>query len=151
MNLLVSRAAMSAAESERVVYYEDLAPAKSVKNNAESTTPAKAATAAVESSGNTGTKSVDTAKVGTKRQRTIGEMFGPSTTVAKKPKLGQSASFGSQPLNSIPFSLSGYLDSLNEEERDLLSLECETMGKSWSVPQRASVRYPNLYVLGSRF
>ncbi|TBU49769.1 uracil-DNA glycosylase [Dichomitus squalens] len=34
-------------------------------------------------------------------------------------------------LNSIPFSLKEYQDTLSEEEKSLLALECETMGKSW--------------------
>lgn len=35
------------------------------------------------------------------------------------------------PLNSIPFSLQKYKDSLTEEERNLLALEYETIGLSW--------------------
>lgn len=34
-------------------------------------------------------------------------------------------------LNSIPFSLSAYQQSLTDEQKDLLLLECETMGLSW--------------------
>ena len=36
-------------------------------------------------------------------------------------------------LNSIPFSMTSYLQSLSEEEKRLLQLECEVMGKSWQV------------------
>ena len=34
-------------------------------------------------------------------------------------------------LNSIPFSLSAYQNSLSEGEKDLLRLECECIGLSW--------------------
>ena len=86
-----------------------------------------------------------------KRQRTLLDMLGSGPgqstgTTSKKPKLtvpGPSdkptvsrtqTSGGSpsqQPLNSIPFSLSQYIDSLTEDQKRLLKLECETMGKSW--------------------
>ncbi|KAF8656815.1 hypothetical protein AX16_002364 [Volvariella volvacea WC 439] len=36
-----------------------------------------------------------------------------------------------QPLNSIPFSLSSFQESLTEEQRRLLKLECEVMGRAW--------------------
>ncbi|KAJ7761463.1 uracil-DNA glycosylase-like protein [Mycena olivaceomarginata] len=38
---------------------------------------------------------------------------------------------GTQRLNSIPFSLSAFVDSLPTDARALLALECDTMGKSW--------------------
>jgi uracil-DNA glycosylase len=88
-----------------------------------------------------------------KRQRTLFDMLGSapsqgSNTPSKKPKLtasGSSAgnhnklsavsssggSSGPQPLNSIPFSSSEYTDSLTGDQKRLLKLECETMGKSW--------------------
>jgi len=90
---------------------------------------------------------------GLKRQRTLMEMVATgskSTTgqAPKKVKLEHSDSpssgektpassslkqalVGKQSLNSIPFSMSAYLESLTEEEKKLLQLECETMGKSW--------------------
>jgi uracil-DNA glycosylase len=91
-----------------------------------------------------------------KRQRTLFDMFGSapnqgSNTSSKKPKLtasgssgnqeklaavsssssGASSGSGLQPLNSIPFSSSGYIGSLTGDQKRLLTLECETMGKSW--------------------
>ena len=89
-----------------------------------------------------------------KRQRTLFDMFGSapnqgSSTPSKKPKFTASGSLGNdnkpsavsssggssasglQPLNSIPFSLSEYIDSLTGDQKRLLTLECETMGKSW--------------------
>ncbi len=87
-----------------------------------------------------------------KRQRTLMDMFAnsqgknASDPSAKKLKLSpasstrQSASsssgtvakgFGVQRLNSIPFSMSGFQESMTDEQRDLLRLECEAMGKSW--------------------
>jgi uracil-DNA glycosylase len=38
---------------------------------------------------------------------------------------------GFQKLNSIPFSMSAYQESLTEEQKKLLALECDVMGKSW--------------------
>lgn len=87
-----------------------------------------------------------------KRQRTLFDMLGSapsqgSNTSSKKPKLTASGSSGNhdklfavsspggssglQPLNSIPFSSSEYIDSLTGDQKRLLKLECETMGKSW--------------------
>lgn len=86
-----------------------------------------------------------------KRQRTLFDMLGSAPTqntgtTSKKPKLtargagdkrtvvGVQSSAGSndqQALNSIPFSLSEYIDSLTDDQKRLLKLECETMGKSW--------------------
>lgn len=76
-----------------------------------------------------------------KRQRTLEDMFtsNPNSS-AKKLKL-----IPSQPrpsplnaltkLNSIPFSFAAFVESLSDEHRQLLHLECETMGKSWYVEQ----------------
>jgi uracil-DNA glycosylase len=88
-----------------------------------------------------------------KRQRTILDMFGSAprqssdASSSKKRKVTASSvgndklsssgaqssggSSGQQSLNSIPFSLSEYVDSLTEDQKRLLKLECETMGKSW--------------------
>lgn len=84
-----------------------------------------------------------------KRQRTLFDMLGStsnqdSKAISKKPKLAASGSgnkpsaAGTQPsagstgsLNSIPFSLAEYVASLTEDQKRLLELECETMGKSW--------------------
>ena len=88
------------------------------------------------------------ASSGTKRQRTLMDMFGGTPSVSqtkKKLKLengeaGPSSTpdgstsghdDGLQSLNSVPFSLSAYQADLSDEERDLLALECDTMGKSW--------------------
>lgn len=40
---------------------------------------------------------------------------------------------GLQALNSIPFSMQTFKESLTEEQKELLQLECETLGKSWQV------------------
>jgi uracil-DNA glycosylase len=88
-----------------------------------------------------------------KRQRTLGETFfgaqgkkkssplkglkpsgGSTSSIASdsstRPKASESAS-GLVKLNSIPFSMTAYLESLSDEEKRLLQLECEVMGKSW--------------------
>ncbi len=88
-----------------------------------------------------------------KRQRTLFDMLGSapnqgSNTSSKKPKLtaasgssgneklsavssSSGGSSGLQPLNSIPLFLNEYIDSLTGDQKRLLKLECETMGKSW--------------------
>ena len=87
-----------------------------------------------------------------KRQRTLFDMLGSApkqgsdASSSKKPKLAASSlgndklssgaqssgrSSGQQSLNSIPFSLSEYVESLTEDQKRLLKLERETMGKSW--------------------
>jgi uracil-DNA glycosylase len=74
-----------------------------------------------------------------KRQRTLADMFsgsqekedGESEPSAKKPKLTAQGTASLTKLNAIPFSLSAYQESLSEEEKRLLALECDTMGKSW--------------------
>lgn len=78
-----------------------------------------------------------------KRQRSIVEMF-PSKVASesyssKRQKTGSTASgvimentvSGVASLNSIPLNLEAFCASLTEEERELLKLEIETMGKSW--------------------
>lgn len=128
---------------ENVVYFEDLevkatAPEDNGKKISVSVSTTKSTTATV-----TG-----------KRQRTLMEMVSSgakakdSDQPTKKPKLVRNSSssrttdepsssppkpviFGLQPLNSIPFSMQAFKDSLTEEQKGLLLLECETMGKSW--------------------
>ncbi|KAL9714208.1 uracil DNA glycosylase [Leucoagaricus gongylophorus] len=87
-------------------------------------------------------------KSSNKRQRTIEDMFfGPkkATGIPKKAKLSDSndvstsmkiavaapKSSGLQKLNAIPFSLSEFRNSLNEEQQRLLQLEYESLGRSW--------------------
>ena len=100
-----------------------------------------------------------TAAVAVKRQRTLMDMLGGShdgAKDAKKTRLSASASsapkknansLGLPKLNSIPFSLSKFQDSLSEEQRRLLQLECEVMGKSWSV---ANPFFPHYILIGCR-
>jgi uracil-DNA glycosylase len=94
----------------------------------------------------------------TKRQTTIESMFGPKTKKAKVTAKVTTASTSASgdvaesatdetekttatdgapkrkqgtTLNSIPFSMSEYEDSLSAQEKELLQLECATLGKSW--------------------
>ena len=84
-----------------------------------------------------------------KRQRTLGETFfgfqgkmKTSPLKGLKPSGGSTSSIASDSstrrpkaglvkLNSIPFSMTTYLESLSDDEKRLLHLECEVMGKSW--------------------
>jgi uracil-DNA glycosylase len=101
-----------------------------------------------------GSESVTVAPTQVKRQRTLVDMFSGSQKKTSEPsakKIKLSASFSSsssskstrviavngvkptgvQKLNSIPFSLASFQDSLTEEKKKLLELECDVMGKSW--------------------
>ncbi|KAL4062837.1 uracil-DNA glycosylase-like protein [Scleroderma yunnanense] len=141
-------------EEKRVVYLEDV----------ESTAP---------SLSQESTKSAtSTATVSNKRQRSILDMFGSqdsqtngeSKAVVKKTKLDDSQNNESnpvfkkaktagsstgphEPLNSIPFSLSEYIESIPQEHRDLLRLECECMGKSWLKLLKDEIKKPYFIAL----
>ena len=134
--------AKSMSDPSRIVYLEDLegpaVPKTEKKESSETTVASK------KTSKDASKTTETTAAASLKRQRTLMEMFGGSTgaksgeSSTKKIKLATSGSSvepsRTQSLNSIPFSLSGYMSSLSEEEKRLLALECETMGKSWYVP-----------------
>ncbi|TFK98679.1 uracil-DNA glycosylase [Pterulicium gracile] len=93
-----------------------------------------------------------------KRQRTIGEMFGPSSTTSKAPAAKRAklevtstnksvVSTSSKPsgpaVASISeFSLTKFKESLNPEERKLLLLECEAMDESWLALLEKEIRKP---------
>ena len=65
-----------------------------------------------------------------KKQKTTSE---PSTNKNDASGSSKTPALGLQPLNSIPFSLAEFKAELTEESRELLQLECETMGLSWWV------------------
>lgn len=138
-------------EKEEVVYLEDLvAPTKAATDTA-SKTSSQTSTASTDTkvAAAGGAENGKPAAAGSlKRQRTLVDMFSaaPASTGSKKLKLEKSGSAGSlavsarmstaavsgsQSLNSIAFSLSAYQESLSEIERQMLGLECETLGKSW--------------------
>lgn len=130
-------------ESESIVYLEDIETKKVTKAglSAEGSLNAKPDAVAAKSS-----KPDNIAEAGNKRQRNLMDMFSsgsqPSTSsgsTAKRLKLTTSnptlparmtQSRGLR-LNAIPFSLSQFQESLSEEQRGLLALECAYMGKSW--------------------
>jgi len=134
----VPRVAMSGADSDQEVYYEDLIspPTKAERPVASpkvKETEVKAASASTPVPHKVPVQE-NPAPNSLKRQRTLMDMFGGSS--AKKTKInGPSSGAVSKTLtlNSMPFNLDGFINSLTEEQRDLLGLEIETMGKSWSV------------------
>ena len=129
---------MPEADSEQEVYYDDLIapPTKTELPTADlkvKETEVKAASAGVSVPSKVPAKE-NIASNPLKRQRTLVDMF--SSSSAKKTRVdGPSTAVVSKTptLNSIPFNLNGFINSLSEEQRDLLSLEIGTMGKSWSV------------------
>lgn len=166
---------MSKQPVEEVVYLEDLisntapAPPQSSQNSdakASSQTSEKSVDSkAAAPGGSENGKSASTS--GVKRQRTLVDMFSaaPSGSSKKLKKEGSGGTVvsvkmsassstavvsGSQSLNSIPFSLSAYQEALSEQERQLLGLECETMGKSWYVRSSPCTRSFILPFIGGR-
>lgn len=144
------------SDEKRVVYLEDLESpsASQTTDTGKENTTVKETTKAVavaEKKKDASGKAAAT-KTGTKRQATLMDMFssggsaGTAQPSAKKVKLDKSGSAAAvsvaqgssgvragQTLNSIPFSPSEFVASLSEDERRLLALECESMGKSWCV------------------
>ena len=137
---------MTTSSGNRVVYLEDLEQPSSQATLAS--TDEKSVV--VSSDHNENVEPKEATSTTGKRQRTLFDMLGSTPGQgsekknAKKPKLAASGSSdkpsvaessrgsaGLQSLNSIPFSLSDYVDSLTEDQKKLLKLECETMGKSW--------------------
>ncbi|KAG6832828.1 hypothetical protein H0H92_009447 [Tricholoma furcatifolium] len=97
-----------------------------------------------------------------KRQMTLMDMFSGSQSKepsAKKMKLGPSGAsssslkssgskvFGVPKLNSIPFSLSEYQEALTDDQKSLLKLECEVMGKSWLKLLKDEIKKPYFIAL----
>lgn len=73
-----------------------------------------------------------TTATGKKRQRTLMDMFGGTvTTTSTSSRSAKKAKLENEPGVEDSFSVSAYETELSDEERDLLALECETMGKSW--------------------
>ncbi|KAF5359422.1 hypothetical protein D9756_003307 [Leucocoprinus leucothites] len=132
-------------ETETTVFLED------IDSNYKARKPEDDEQSASQSSQPGSSSSQEQKKAPNKRQRTIEDMFfGPKKAGAgpsKKAKLSGSQLTDTSPskkitvtapktsgilkLNSIPFSLSDFKESLNEEQKRLLQLECEAMGKSW--------------------
>ncbi|KAF9223469.1 uracil-DNA glycosylase [Gyrodon lividus] len=144
-------------DETRVVYLEDVETVVSSTDGASLIAPS----ASQEKSNVTAST---TASNGLKRQRTLIDMFsGPKNSqskntrepAAKKAKLVTPDSSSStsafkitgpssdiQRLNSIPFSLSQFIESIPEEHRHVLQLECECMGKSWLKVLKDEVKKP---------
>lgn len=128
---------MSEADSKQEVYYEDLLgpstkPERPTTGPEVKETEVKATSASISAPSKVPAQENSVANP-LKRQRTLMDMFSGSS--AKKTKVdGQSVVVSrTQTLNSIPFNLNGFINSLTEEQRDLLGLEIQTMGKSWLV------------------
>ncbi|KAH7884670.1 uracil-DNA glycosylase-like protein [Phlebopus sp. FC_14] len=137
-------------DEERVVYLEDI-------ENTISTTSSQENGSATPSASQEQTV-VNAPAVSNKRQRTLMDMFaGPQGShssksaepAAKKPKLAVSTPVTSrlQRLNSIPFSLPQFIESIPEEDRHLLKLECECMGKSWLKLLKDEIKKPYFIAL----
>ncbi|KAI0050447.1 uracil-DNA glycosylase [Auriscalpium vulgare] len=140
------------ASDARVVYHADLdGSADGAQSPHHSSGDASSATRQIVT---------EPAAAGVKRQRTLVDMFKSSESTPhayKKLKSNNSASGSSgrhpagttvtpagepQSLNSIPFSQSAYIDSLTENQKRLLSLECQAMGKSWLKVLKDEIKKP---------
>ncbi len=71
----------------------------------------------------------------TKRQRSLLDMMpsAPSSSPTSRSTTTKIAKTDLPTLNSIPLSMSDFQNSLSDEAKRLLTLECESMGKSWLV------------------
>lgn len=119
---------MSDQPQNTVVYLEDIAPATKP--------PAKG--------GSSGSKAPTEAKTGEKRQRGLFE-FGVKRRKADDGVARPSSS--PTKLNSIPFSLREFVESLSEEQRALLKLECETLSPVWLKMLKDELRKPYFLAL----
>ena len=128
-------------DSQPTVYLEDIDP--TFKSTSKRERP--------DEGPQPGNPSTVTPAAPVKRQRTLRETFFGAQGKMKtsplkglKPSGGSTSSIASDSstrlkasasglvkLNSIPFSMTAYLESLSDEEKRLLQLECEVMGKSW--------------------
>ncbi|OCH95469.1 uracil-DNA glycosylase [Obba rivulosa] len=133
--------------AENVVYLEDLeekSESETVKPHV-SGAPTSAELTKAEAKAPAGAQAKSTG-VGLKRQRTLLDMFAGSDSSAPAPAVKkirtESSSSSLQPLNSVPFSSSGFWESLTDEEKELLALECETLGKSWLKILKDEIRKP---------
>ncbi|KAJ4463419.1 uracil-DNA glycosylase [Lentinula edodes] len=70
-----------------------------------------------------------------------------SSVESSSPSRSSASVFGIQKLNSIPFSLKAFQDSLNEEQARLLRLECAVMGKSWLKVLKDEIKQPYFIAL----
>lgn len=138
-------------KEKSVVYLEDLeapqsSPANSLSGSGEKENALVVASKTVTKTANDASNKSVVTKTSNKRQATLMDMFSGGSSQPSKKKMRVESSVASitseteassadtksgQTLNSIPFSLSGYTESLSDEEKRLLGLECETMGKSW--------------------
>lgn len=117
-------------KSAPVVYLEDLeGPINAAKENVkrDASQPSKASPAKSDASER------KTQTGATKRQMTLKDMLPSGSTTPKTPvaKKARTALSANPSLNSIPFSLSDFQSTFSDEEKKLLALECQTMGKSW--------------------
>lgn len=165
-NLLPNALSMTTPSGNRVLCLEESGPQSSqasVASNDENTVGASFDRDEKAKPNKNPSPSITTGK----RQRTLLDMLGsgPSQrtgTISKKPKLtapssgdrptdigtqssGESPS--QQALNSIPFSMSEFVDSLTEDQTRLLKLECETMGKSWLKVLKDEIKKPYFITL----
>ncbi|KAJ8582736.1 uracil-DNA glycosylase [Rhizopogon salebrosus TDB-379] len=141
------------ADDQHVVYLEDVETTALSTPNAEnvSVTPSASQNGSVKAA----VKTTEATGV-MKRQRTLMDMLsGPpngnsAEPAAKKLKLASNSGSAKiavggvsvQRLNAIPFSLSQYTDSIPEDHRHLLKLECECMGKSWLKLLKEEIKKP---------
>lgn len=148
------------SDTERVVYLEDLEETSAVQPKEQAKENKALATTAVSETKDASNKK-EAPKTSGKRQRTLMDMFssasgsGGSQPSAKKIRLEKTGASSSsadnakstglqatKSLNSIPFSPSDFLASLSENERRLLTLEIESMGKSWLKVLKDEIRKP---------
>lgn len=138
------------------VYLEDIETPSTQTNTQSTQSEQNGSSEEIGLQGASGASETVTAVANNKRkQRTLVDMFagsqpskasGPATKKLKlsasepgRPTRSGSTSVASSSknlrLNAIPFSLAQYQESLSAEQRNLLALECASMGKSWCATE----------------
>ncbi|KAF5392234.1 hypothetical protein D9757_001517 [Collybiopsis confluens] len=139
------------SDEEQVEYYEDLAPSSSPATSLTLAPPSSPSPVASSPPASSPAGSVSKpTKTAVKRQMAITDLFQNSTPNSKRLKTSASlTSVSSSPtkLNSIPFSMKTFQDSLNEEQAKYLRLECEAMGKSWLKLLQEEIKKPYFIAL----
>ncbi|KAK7044177.1 uracil DNA glycosylase [Paramarasmius palmivorus] len=139
------------SQSEENVFLEDFEPQSAgASASVSGEVPTLSQTTVVETPSSSQQANEQKKQASLKRQITLTDMFsGNSSAKRLKTSSQSSASVVStaQKLNAIPFSMKAFQDSLSDEERRLLNLECQVMGKSWLKVLKTEIKKPYFLAL----
>ncbi|KAJ4480081.1 uracil-DNA glycosylase-like protein [Lentinula aciculospora] len=131
---------------EEVVYFEDIGPSRRSTVASEAVGATKLQGASTTTQTLVDMFSASNAQPSSKRLKTTSSVS--SLDSSHSPSRSTNATiFGIQKLNSIPFSMKAFQESLNEEQAKLLRLECAVMGKSWLKVLKEEIKQPYFIAL----